>query len=1483
VSTAAQLDADHPFPGLRPFDKADAGFFFGREEQIGSLYRMLDRSRFIAVVGSSGSGKSSLVRAGLQPLLAKESVGQGGRTWRVATLHPGDKPLAALTDAIVKLGAERAADRGDPEIRRAAIDMHVRGSSFGLSTALDDVLRADGACVLLVVDQFEELFRYARGASESPERRITDSLWRDEAAAFVQLLLEATRSRSSSIYVMITMRSDFIGDCAQFHGLPEAVSASQFLTPSLSRDQREAVIREPLVAANATIESVLVERLLNDASDENDQLPVLQHCLAELWREAGATRRLTLDTYKDVGGMSGALSGHAERILRSPKLIGLTPIVEQVFRALSEVDGDQRAIRRPLKFSELLAETGADEGKLRDVLDHLRDTDCLFIVPARSAVAVLTNEERIDVVHEALLRRWERISAVRDTSLGEETGWLDAEQHDGRAYRGLLALLPPPSAERAATLPLDQVDDKLAWWRERLRTEAWAERYGGRLQRVKQLFADSVAALERQRAAQREQERLEQQAQAERRRANLAQRLERRTRKWAAVVGVVALLALVAAGVAVRQYAIANEQTRLAVAAKADAEKNYKKAVLAAGARDRAQRELLRFQSMRKKQADLRNAAEKKADIRRLAVAGEQNRLLAAANANAERSAGDARAAAARAGVAQGVAERERRNAKIAHAEAYVEPGRQALIGQRIDEAALYLAAAYKMGADDPDLLAMLPRTLRLLRSRGPQIIDAHGTRDVGKTRLGNAVSFVAFDGSRPRFISAGADGTVQLWDTSRLRSPLASMHAEYGAITATALDPKGRYVAVGWEDGALALGSLPTAPGAKMTRTMLKRPEMAGQQWRINAVAFSSDGNSVASASADGTIVVWDTASRSVQDVWSPQSRRAGALYANQIAFGDKDVVVAALRNGELRTYDWRAKKEIGTGDSSLAGAATALAVSPDGQRAAMGAADGTMLLYDVAGNREVAKRHDGTAAINAVVFDAQERVVTAGADGDVRIVPFSAGPTIATPARPANAPPAVTVAFSAPAKLIAATYANGTVSFFTRDGDSIASFGTGTTARVTTSSFSGDGKVLVTGSDDGRVTEWYPRIDLPSGDGHGDAVESLAVSPSGTRVLSGARDGTAILWDLRGKLTKRANIQRASRDWVTRTEFDGDDRALVLGGDAIRVFTLAGGHPRLEQTIRPTADRRRFTDAAFIPRQNAVFAIQTGADPLALAPYRQNLWFIWSLQARGVVRKEPPDSWESAARNVQVSSDGRNAMLFTAALSRGHMVDLSGSANHTLWGGLTAASLARGRRDFAYFVGVNNGTVTLMSLHDKRVYREAFPDQSPVSALAGSDDDRWLGIAHAESPTAVIWDTRRHVQRAVLRGHTGTIRSITFSPGDAHFVVTLGDDGSARLWDRDTGAALASEALPGAKITVARFTADGSIVVLGASDGAVLAWPLHDRHLTVVEAARDVLAASCTMNIAGHAVLEDLIKKIGEPRSEGACQHGHRTLSQR
>ena len=406
-----------PYPGLRPFQPEEAHLFFGREAQVEDMLARLEDHRFLAVVGTSGCGKSSLVRAGLIPALEQGFLSDAKPNWRIAVMSPGSAPFDNLTTALLReaaLGHERwSASQQAASLLQATL----RRGPLGLVEAVAESHLPEDTNLLLVVDQFEEIFRY---------RKQTQNI--NDADAFVNLLLTSAQSQQSEVpmYVVITMRSDFLGDCALFTGLPEAINDSQFLTPRLTRDQYRSAIVEPALVAGGQLDDALVNQLLNDLRGEPDQLPVLQHALMRMWTLAGDNvlkRALTLDDYKAVGGLAGALSKHCDEILNE-----LNPeqqrIAQVMFRALCERSSEQRDTRHPAQLGEVAAIAGVDVEAVIPVVDAFRDTGRNFLMPPLPIA--LDAESTLDISHESLIRQWQTLNT-----------WVEAEAESARQYQRL--------------------------------------------------------------------------------------------------------------------------------------------------------------------------------------------------------------------------------------------------------------------------------------------------------------------------------------------------------------------------------------------------------------------------------------------------------------------------------------------------------------------------------------------------------------------------------------------------------------------------------------------------------------------------------------------------------------------------------------------------------------------------------------------------------------------------------------------------------------------------------------------------------------------------------------------------------------------------------------------------------------------------------------------------------------------------------------
>jgi formylglycine-generating enzyme required for sulfatase activity/type II secretory pathway predicted ATPase ExeA len=463
--------ADHPFPGLRSFELADREYFFGRSEHIKTLYEKLLQNRFVAVVGSSGTGKSSLVRAGLVGRLMELSVTESAANWKTILMRPLGHPLEQLARALVQLQPLSAAARlGDDERARSAVALAVdralarlSRSSLGLVELLGELTADSPSELLIIVDQFEELFRYTAPRSEADF---------DERALFVKHLLRAADDPSLRNHIIITMRSEFIGNCGQFRDLPEAINDSQFLTPLLTRSQRKEAILGPLQLAGGEIAPALLQRILNDAGYEADQLPVMQHALMRTWQAASPSRTLTLEAYASIGGMESAISIHAEGLLQNRTAAeGPPPLrtgrdkrdVERIFRALTDVDRDGRATRRPIPFVEIAVQCSSPESAAA-LIDTFRDDDCAFLSP--NSDKPLDDDTIVDVTHEALIRKWKTLTA-----------WVDRETEDGKNILRLHDLAVRRKTDPEFVLAAREAAERNRWWQENEPTAEWAKRY----------------------------------------------------------------------------------------------------------------------------------------------------------------------------------------------------------------------------------------------------------------------------------------------------------------------------------------------------------------------------------------------------------------------------------------------------------------------------------------------------------------------------------------------------------------------------------------------------------------------------------------------------------------------------------------------------------------------------------------------------------------------------------------------------------------------------------------------------------------------------------------------------------------------------------------------------------------------------------------------------------------------------------------------
>ncbi|MGB0383733.1 MAG: CHAT domain-containing protein [Ardenticatenaceae bacterium] len=474
VGEDAPAPGESPYKGLHYFEEQDAERFFGREELVGELVSHLQTERFLAVVGASGSGKSSLVRAGLIPALRRgEPLADdilppaGSQDWPIHVITPTADPLEALAASLTRdsesvIPTDLLIDDFLQSPR--ALHLHVRkllsqqtrlqsepeGPTFGH-------LSNSPPSLLLVIDQFEELFTLCK-----------DSTKRE---TFVQNVLTAVMNDGPTV-VLITLRADFYAQCAQFDELRGVLERQQKYIGSMKGPQLREAIEGPARQADWKLEPGLVEQMLRDVGSEPGALPLLSHALLETWtRRRGRT--LTFAGYAGSGGVHGAIAHTAEYILNQRLNEAQQAIARTIFLQLTELGEGTQDTRRRVPISDLLPPD--DEQEAQNVQDVLQ-----ILANAR---LITTDAESAEVAHEALIREW--------PTLGQ---WLDEDREGLRIQRQL-------NQDAQQWLALNRDSEALYRGVRLAQALEWAETYVYRLNTLERRYLGTSKEI-----AQREEE-----------------------------------------------------------------------------------------------------------------------------------------------------------------------------------------------------------------------------------------------------------------------------------------------------------------------------------------------------------------------------------------------------------------------------------------------------------------------------------------------------------------------------------------------------------------------------------------------------------------------------------------------------------------------------------------------------------------------------------------------------------------------------------------------------------------------------------------------------------------------------------------------------------------------------------------------------------------------------------------------------------------
>jgi len=921
----------NPFPGLRPFALKDSELFFGRATETDEVILKLLKNRYTTVIGPSGSGKSSLIFGGVLPKILQTKIRQSSE-WRIISLRPGDDPFGNTASAI----AAEITEKGQKGINRDEILSELLNNPTSFSEIVRKQMLKNDENILLIIDQFEDLFRYPdQGKSESAN---------GDSKKFVDFILNSVTKSDANLFIIIGMRSEYLGACSNFKGLTMLVNKSNFLIPDMATENYREVIERPVNYAGAQIEPQLVDTILADIKVTLQPLPVLQHALMRTWahwhKMDHPEKPVSKEDYDSIGTMNNAISLHAEETYDGLNQRG-KEICAAMFKVITRKDPDNKSLSHPSDIETIksIAECSNDEIFL--VVNKFLSPSLSFITP--SADFTISEKSVIDLQNDCLLRFWKRLKEWADNEIASRETYLRLSEASALYQQGKAGLLRSPDLE-----PIIQ------WRNQNKPTLGWAVQYNPAFERAMVYLRTSEKSF-----LIEEKNRIIQQT----RKIN-RNRFITRMLSFAVLISALFLFFTYIQKInAERQIKSAEKERAEAVQQKAladsfavivleqkmisdstaevsvrDADEARKQKVVAETQKTYAERtalEALHQQKLALKQSDSSKAASLRADRNTKTVIDQRNeiqrlRMLAIGKSMSLKS-----------------------------LQMTGQKDLQTLLAYQA-----YLFNKKNNGQDnDADIYAGLYNVDMQYNSMNYPSFKGHN----GEIRS------IAFLPGKKEFFTSGNDGQVLKWSLDKKDQKLQVIYSGGDIIEVLAVSPDASWLACGSSNSSIRMIPL------KGTDTGY---EMNGHKGGIKSLVFSYDGKYLYSAALDGKVLRWDIAARTSMNVTT------GNMEITSIDISSKGNFIAGI-NTDGNVVLWDPDQHSDNFRLETAGKKISIVrFNPDNNLLALGDADGTVELWDINLHKKLSevKAHGGP--VNDIQFNTVlKQMATAGNDKKVKI----------------------------------------------------------------------------------------------------------------------------------------------------------------------------------------------------------------------------------------------------------------------------------------------------------------------------------------------------------------------------------------------------------------------------------------------------------------------------------------------------------------